>query len=241
MPSFRAHVKPIVAPFTCLFTMSSANAGGANRPATSTAIAITEICRARTCMRVPPAKWNWVFIVLVSIVSIEHSDQVARRLISHSSCQARVVQNGGPLRRATDPKNENSCGKSRKSRSVVCTPDRPVAEVLSLDRREHARGLVPTEESARRRDRLSERPSGGVEISDLVRRHSEVIVDFEVFRKFGGACSQEIERAQVDAAPVEDPAECVGDVRVVGSLLLGDLCQLERLILVSAPLRIQVG
>ena len=63
-----------------------------------------------------------------------------------------------------------------------------------------------------------------------------MVLDLGVAGQLGGAVLAEGQRALVDAAPVEDPAERVGDLRVLGHQLLGGLGEGERPVLVAAVL-----
>src|SRR5258706_14039976 len=59
--------------------------------------------------------------------------------------------------------------------------------------------------------------------------------------KLGRALLQQANRLLVDASLVENPAQRVRDVRVVGGGLLGPLGELERLLLVAAVLGVDHG
>ena len=54
-------------------------------------------------------------------------------------------------------------------------------------------------------------------------------------------CVQQVGGPLVHTALVQDPAQGVGDVRVIGGRFLGALSQLERLFLVPAVLRVEAG
>ena len=74
-------------------------------------------------------------------------------------------------------------------------------------------------------------PARRLLVADLGRDHAEVILDHRVARQLGGALLQQNQRARV-----EDPAERVGDLRVLRRQLRGGLGEGERLVLVAAVL-----
>ena len=63
-----------------------------------------------------------------------------------------------------------------------------------------------------------------------------MVLDHRVARQLGDAVLEEGQCALVDAAPVEDPADRGGDLRILGGQLLGGLGEGGRLVLVAAVL-----
>ena len=76
----------------------------------------------------------------------------------------------------------------------------------------------------------------GFLVTGRSRHHAEVVLDHRVARKLGDALLEEGPCALVRAPPVEDPAEDVGDVRILGGLLLGGLGESQRPVPLAAVL-----
>src|SRR6266508_5196314 len=68
-----------------------------------------------------------------------------------------------------------------------------------------------------------------------------MVLNDRVVRELRGAVPQEADRPLVDSALVQDPPQCVRDLRVLRSCFLGSLSELERLLLITPMLRIEPG
>src|SRR5947199_7038754 len=68
-----------------------------------------------------------------------------------------------------------------------------------------------------------------------------MVLNNRVVRELRSALLEQASRPLVYAPLVEDPAESVRDVRVLGRGLLGPLGELERLLLVAAVFRVEPG
>src|SRR5262249_15175877 len=70
-------------------------------------------------------------------------------------------------------------------------------------------------------------------LSECPRYDARVILDLGIAGQLRRAVPEQPPRALVDAAEVENPAQRVGDIGIVGRAFFGDLGQLERALLVA--------